>query len=189
MIGVLPAALEVGGVNYPINSDFRTVLYIFEAFNDSKLADEEKCLVCLCCLYQNADDIPQEHLQEAIEKAYWFCDGGDMPKSTPEKVRTLDWAHDEGIIFPAVNKTAGFEVRNCEYMHWWTFLGIFGEISEGLFTAVMHIRQKKAQYKKLEKWEREFFRKNKNLVEFVSEEDKKAMEEDEAFLKELLNRT
>lgn len=186
MIGVLPTSLEIGGRAYPIDSDFRTVLNIFEAFGDSKLTDEEKCLVCLYCLYEDVEAIPQEHIQEAVDKAYWFCDGGDMPKSAPEKVRTLDWAHDEGIIFPAVNKTAGFEVRNCEYMHWWTFLGIFGEISEGLFTTVMHIRQKKAQGKKLEKWEREFFKKNRSLVEIINKDDKRDMEEDEAFLKELL---
>lgn len=186
MIGVLPKSLEIGGKEYPIDSDFRTILNIFEAFNSDELTDEEKCLVCLYCLFEDAEAIPPEHLQEAIDKAYWFCDGGDMPKSAPEKVKTLDWAHDEGIIFPAVNKTVGFEVRTSEYMHWWTFLGAFGEISEGLFTTVMHIRQRRAQGKKLEKWEREFFKKNRGLVEIVSAQDKREKEEDEAFLRELL---
>lgn len=188
MIGVLPTELEVGGERYPIDSDFRNVLNIFQAFSDNELTEEEKCTVCLYCLFEDAEKIPREHLQEAIDKAYWFCDGGDMPKSTPEKVKTFDWKHDEGILFPAVNKAAGFEVRTCENMHWWTFLGFFGEISEGLFTTVMHVRQKKTQGKHLEKWEREFFKKNRNLCELLTEDDKKALEEDEAFLRELLKK-
>ena len=72
-----------------------------------------------------------------------------MPKTEPEKIKTIDWKHDEMIIFPAVNKCAGFEVRSCPYMHWWTFLGIFGEIGEGLFSTVMNIRQKNAKGKNL----------------------------------------
>lgn len=50
-------------------------------------------------------------------------------------------------------------------LYWWSFLGYFGEIGEGLFSQVIHIRSKKSRGKKLEKWESEFLRENKELVE------------------------
>ncbi|MGN0615097.1 Gp15 family bacteriophage protein [Ruminococcus flavefaciens] len=185
MIGELPKALDVNGKTYAINSDFRNILTIFEAFNDSDLTNEEKAFVCIMRLYRT--EIPSADIEEAIRKAYWFCDGGDMPKTKPEKVKTLDWKHDEQIIFPAISKTAGVvDIRELPYMHWWTFLGCFGEIGEGLFSTVMHIRQKKAQGKSLDKWEKEFYNKNKELVKLITPEEQAEIDETEAVLKELI---
>lgn len=184
MIGSLPIALEVGGQQYAIRSDFRVVLNIFEALNDPELSDRDKMRVMLQCLY--IDIIPQEHVKEALEKVSWFMDGGDMPKSKPSKKQTFDWKYDEAILFPAVNKVAGHEVRSSEYMHWWTFLGYFGEIEDGLFSTVMNIRNKRASGKKLEKWEREFYNNNKALINIQTAQDKAEIAETEAVLKELL---
>ncbi len=184
MIGCLPTSLEISGKSIRINSDFRTVLRIFEAFEDSNLTNEEKAYVCIKLLY--AEEIPLSSLEEAIKKAYWFCDGGDIPKSEPDKIKTLDWKHDESLIFPAINKAAGYEVRNCEYMHWWTFLGLFGEIGDGLFSTVISLRRKKASGKKLEKWEHEFLEKNKELVILRTAEEQEAINETEEFLRTLI---
>jgi len=87
----------------------------------------------------------------------------------------MDWEQDENILFPAINKVAGFETRSIEYLHWWTFLGYYMEISEGVFSHVLSIRMKKAKGKKLEKWEREFWSSNKSICvlrEKISEEEK-----------------
>ena len=77
----------------------------------------------------------------------------------------MDWEQDESIIFSAINKVAGCETREKEYIHWWTFLGYFSEIGEGLFSTVINIRQKKNKGKKLEKYEQEFYRSNKQLID------------------------
>lgn len=185
MIGSLPTVLEVGGQLYAIRSDFRVVLNIFEALNDPELTDREKAYVCLKCLY--IEEPPWRNSQEAIDKAYWFLDGGDMPKSKPSKAKLFDWEYDQSILFPAINKTAGYEVRsNDKYMHWWTFIGYFGEIDEGLFSTVMHIRQKRSNGKKLENWEREFYNNNKALINIQTAQDKAEIAETEAALKDLL---
>ena len=55
MIGELPQSIEVGGVNQPIRTDFRDILTIFEAFNDSELSQEEKVMVCLRIMYVELD--------------------------------------------------------------------------------------------------------------------------------------
>lgn len=185
----LPKALDIGGREYPIRTDFRVMLDIFRAFGDPELTNEEKCYVCVKCLYEDFDSIPKEHLQEAVERAYWFADGGDMPKSENlEGIKTFDWEQDAGLMFPAVNKAAGFETRAAKYLHWWTFLGYIGTIDEGLFSQVLHIRGKLARGKPLEKWEQEFYREHRSMVDLrerLTEEERLAEERDEEFLREL----
>lgn len=161
MIGQLPNKLTVSGKDYSINSDFRVALLIFEAFDDIELNDFEKGVVCLECLFKQ---VP-ENTDEAFEKAVWFLDGGDAPKSEKSPVPILNWKQDESLIFPAVNKVAGCETRSVPYIHWWTFLGLFNEIGEGLFSQVINIRAKRAKGKPLEKWEREFYNEHKEQID------------------------
>lgn len=185
MIGQLPETLEVGGRQLPINADFRNILTIFEALCDSELTDREKAYVCLLRLYRVP--VPYSAAEEAIKRAYWFCSGGDMPKTKPEAVRTIDWKHDEQLIFPAVSKAVGVvDIRELPFMHWWTFLGSFGEIGEGLFSSVMNIRHKKANGKRLEKYEEEFYRRNKELIKLNSPEEQTAIDETTAFLETII---
>lgn len=162
MIGELPEALNIGGRDYPIRSDFRAALVIFQALDDPGLDDREKQLAILECLYEEPESIPPEHTAEALERAAWFLDGGNIPKKQLN-VRVLDWEQDESMIFSAVNKTAGREVR-AEPMHWWTFLGYFAESGETLLQTVMRLRQKMAKGRSLDKWEREFVNEHKELI-------------------------
>lgn len=185
MIGILPEALAVGGKFVQINADFRNALIIFSAFTDEALTAEEKAYICLKRLYK--EKIPKAALEEAIKKAYWFLDGGDMPKSKPTEIKMLDWEHDEAIIMPAVSKTIGVvDVRSLPFLHWWSFLGAFGEVGEGLFSQIVHIRQKMGKGEKLNDAEKEFCRKNEELVMLRTAEEKAEIAETEDFVNKLL---
>lgn len=179
MIGQLPTSLEVGGREYDIDSDFRVILNIFAAFGDPELTNEEKCMVCMNNLYKDLGSIPAKDMQEAAVKAYWFAGGGDTPEEKVSPVKIIDWEQDERMIFPAINKAAGFETRAVPYLHWWSFLGLFGEIGEGLLSQVLHIRQKKAKHEKLEKWEEKFCREHKDMVEIKRKYTKEERAENE----------
>ena len=187
MIGSLPGSLMISGYRYAIRTDFRVILQIITALNDPDLTDRDKCYVALKCLYKEYDKIPHDKLAEAAEKAYWFIGGGDAPKST-SNVKTFDWEQDESIIFPAINKAAGYETRAVKYLHWWSFLGLFGEIDEGLFSQVLYLRGKMARGEKLDKYEKRFVRDHKDLITLkakLSEEEQRKQNEDEAFIKSL----
>ena len=174
MIGELPTSLVISGVSYPIRYDYRIALLIFEAYEDKELTREEQHMVCLRCLYEDHSRIPEKDLKEAIEKAIWFLDGGDMPK-TENRVKTLDWKQDERMIFSAVNKTSGCECRAVP-MHWWSFLGYLSEIGDCLLSTVMHIRHKRGRGEKLEKYELKVCREHSELInikEKLTEEENK----------------
>lgn len=164
MVGELPQSVEVGGVDYAIRTDFRDILKIITAFNDPDLEDNEKVYICLFILYKDFDTIPRKDYEAAFRVALRFIDHStDNEEATQKLPCVMDWEQDENILFPAINKVAGFETRSAEYVHWWTFIGYYMEISEGVFSNVLSIRLKKAKGKKLEKWEREFWNANKGI--------------------------
>lgn len=168
MIAELPTSLLVGGVEREIRSDYRAALDIFAAFNDMELNDAEKNLVMLKILF--VDDIESEYTNEAINQAVWFLNLGDTIKSNSD-MRLYDWEQDRTMIFSAVNKVCGKEVRSVEYMHFWTFVSFFMEIGEGLFSNVISIREKQKKGKKLEDYEREFYLANKELIDLKRKYD------------------
>lgn len=80
--------------------------------------------------------------QEACQKACEFIDCGIKNDGKP-RPRTMDWEQDAPIIIPAVNKVNNAEVRATDYMHWWTFFGLYMEIGESTFSTVVSIRDKR----------------------------------------------
>lgn len=193
MIGILTDSLMISGEKYSIRSDYRNVLQVFEAFSDPDLEDYEKWIVAVYLLFEDfyyADDVEDAvqsgfDLKEAAEQIIWFISAG-----TPEKdkvpVPTYNWQQDEQIIFSAVNKVAGKEVRQSDYMHWWTFLGYFNEVGEGTFSFIVGIRDKLNKGKKLEKYEKEFYKNNRDLVDIKKPKSKEELKEEEEY-QELLN--
>lgn len=162
MLGLLPDKLKIGTKDYAIRADFRNILRIFQAFNDKDLNDREKVIICLKRLFLELEQIPSELYQDAYEQAIKFIEGQIKGSG---KAKVVDWDKDEQLIFPAINKVAGMEVRSIPFLHWWTFLGYFQTVdSDDLWGYVLHIRQKRAKGKKLEKHEQEFFNANRELV-------------------------
>ncbi len=161
MIGRLPTQLEIDGLMYGIRTDYRDCLLILEAFNDIELTHEEATMVMLEILYKDMPD----NLEEATKKALWFLNCGD--DSAEDKITekpVYDWNQDEQMIFAEINKVAGHEIRLDEYMHFWTFIGLFQGIGEGYFSVVLSIRNKLNKGKSLDKTEDEFYKRNKNLI-------------------------
>lgn len=189
MIGLLPITLEVSGKEYPIRSDYRNVLQVFEAFNDPELEHLDKWIVAIFNIFSDfecEEDVLQAaengfDVNEASERIAWFISAGSMTEKE-KSLPVYDWAQDEQMIFSAVNKVyGGREVRNEEYMHWWTFLGCFNEIGEGTFSFIVSIRDKINKGKNLEKHEQEFYNKNRSLVELTSRLTKEEQEKEDEY--------
>lgn len=188
MIGALPEALTVGGKDYPIRTDYRNVLQVFDAFQDPELTQEEKWIVAVYLLFQEFscdDDALQAaqdgfELAEAMKQISWFLSAGQPEKQTLEQP-IYNWTQDEQMIFSAVNKVAGKEIRELDYLHWWTFLGYFNEVGEGTFSFVTGIRHKLNKGQKLEKHEKEFLSRNKEIVKLQKPKTMEEQEQENAY--------
>lgn len=174
MIGLLPKTLTINNKEYPIDSNFKTALLCFEVFNDPDLDIVTKGLLTIDFII-GLDKLASEDYEEASKQVAWFLDGGKNYKLGESK-KVMDWEQDEQMIFSAVNKVAGKETREDKYIHWWTWLGYFSEIGEGLFSTVVNIRQKRNKGEKLTKEEQEFINKNRDIVDL---KQKYSLEEQE----------
>ena len=186
MHGKFPTSLNIGGVDYEIRTDYRAVLDLLTALNDEELTDADPQIEAYMksrdieIMFPQCDDIPAEHIQEALDKVAEFIDMGITEDS--KKPKTMDWEQDAPILIPAINKVLNTEIRAQKYIHWWTFLGAYMEIGESLFSNILHIRQKKAKGKKLKRkvGTRNFYKENKSLIDFKqknqrSEEEKELL--------------
>lgn len=160
----LPISVNVCGKDLRIRTDYRDILTILISQNDPELCSNDKMAVMLQIFYEDSDLLTPEMIPEAVDKAVEFIDcgqeddGGNHP-------RLIDWEQDAGMIIPAVNRITNQEIRSVPYMHWWTFWGAYLEIGDCLLSSVIGIRAKKAKGKQLEKYEREFYRENKKLID------------------------
>lgn len=161
---LLPTAVEVGGREYEIRSDYRAILDICAAMNDAELDQQEKAEIALDIFYPAFAEMPPEDYQEAIERCFWFINCGDVEQEQ-KHVKLMDWEQDFKYIIAPINRVTGKEVRSVKYMHWWTFIAAYYEIGDCTFAQIVRIRDKKARGKALDKTDAEWYRKNRSLVD------------------------
>ena len=157
----LPHSAQIHGVEYPINTDYRDSLEIIAYLDDPQLPEFIRWQVALALFY--GQPIPEAHTAQALEYLNYFLRGGE-PESQPGP-RLLDWQQDAPMIIADINQVAGREIRGPQKIHWWTFLSWFHAIGQGQLSTVVSIRDKLRRGKKLEGWERDFYRENKSRVE------------------------
>ena len=164
MITDLPLSLVVAGEKRAINCDFRDVIVICNAFNDPELTKNEKTQIMLNNLYVD-DWLEFGNIEEAIKQAIWFIDWGKEYQEKENSPKLMDWEQDYNLIVSAVNNKANvIDVRELPFMHWWTFLGYFSDRGECQFSSITEIREKIAKNKKLEPWEKEVLRENRDQI-------------------------
>ena len=145
--------------------------------SDSELNAIEKALAALDIFYPDFDAMDASDWGEAPEKGLQFIDHGTSHQKKSTKL--VDWEQDFPYIIGSINRTAGYEVRAVEYMHWWTFLSLYQEMSSDCtFAQILHIRDKLAHGKKLEKEEREWYNRIRSIIDLRS----KYTAQDEAML-------
>ena len=173
MIYDLPTTLNVNGVDREINADFRDVIIICNALSDDTLTAREKNYILLNNLY--VDEISElGDTREAVKQALLFINWGKEYKKTEEPPpRLLDWEKDYNAIISAVNGKAKTveDVRELPFLHWWTFLGYFAERGRCQISTILEIRDKLARKKKLDKWEEQILREQRDDIILKTAED------------------
>ena len=188
----LPTSITIEGQSFTIrdNGDFRMVLDCFDVMNDLELNEQEQVLVMLMIFYDGMDTIEDlerlPNLAKAQEEMYKFFNCGKIDEYQISKPKLIDWNNDSELICSAINNVAKKEIRAEAYLHWWTFLGYFSELGEGLFSTVLHIRQKRAARKQLSAAEKEFVKSHKEIIDIVPKRSAAELAE-RARLNELLN--
>ena len=167
MMWDLPIAVEINGKSHPIRNkcDYRVVLDVICALNDSELTDKEKVKCALFIFYEDISAI--DDFETAIKEMFRIINGGEeQEESQEQKPSLMDWEHDFSQLAPPISRVLGYDVRTPnKYTHWYSFLGGYMEIGECTFSTIVSIRSKRAKGKKLDKWEEEYIREHRKMVE------------------------
>lgn len=177
----LPKSVEIDGEQFSIRYDYRVILEIITMLDDSELDGADKTEALIKMFYLEPDKIINAN--SAINACFDFIDAGSK-RQRKKSPRLTDWEQDFEFIIAPVNRVLGYDARGVDYdpientggLHWWTFLSAYMEIGgDCLFSQIVSIRDKQARKKKLEKHEREWLRRNGDLVRikprYSAEED------------------
>ena len=171
----LPKTVEIDGKTYDIRYDFRVILEILVMLNDPDLSNEDKAEALIDMFYCQPESVP--NAKAAVDACFSFIDT-ESHRPQKKSPRLTDWKQDYEYIIAPVNRVLGYEARAVRYdvdtntggVHWWTFLAAYMEIgSDCLFSQIVSIRDKQARGKKLEKHEREWLKRNGDLVKIKTE--------------------
>ena len=157
----LPTTVEIDGRSYEIRTDFRTILEIFVMLDDPDLTDADKTEALLRMFYIER---PSDS-EAAITAFVSFADPRGSGNKEKPHTRLISWSQDFDLMVAPINHILNAECRSLPYLHWRTFLAAYLEIPpESVFARVLRIREKLRTGKKLEKYEKQWYNRNRDLV-------------------------
>lgn len=161
----LPKKIKINKNIYDINYDYKSIINILLAFEDEELTNNEKIYIMIKNLY--IDEIPEDDMKEAIEKAIKFIDLGkekDNSKQDSDN-RTYSFEKDASYIFSGINQTHHIDLEEKKNLHWWKFMSMFMDMSpDCMFGELIYYRKRKMEGK-LTKEERKQYEKIKDIVD------------------------
>ena len=154
----LPTTVTVTNIEVPVRTDFRVILETFVMLGDPELSDADKTEALLRMFYE-------ERPADVAAAIHAFRNFVDPSPSSGGGPSLVNWSRDFPLLVGPVNHVLGTECRSMPYLHWYTFLAAYMEIPpDSVFAQTLRIREKLRSGKKLEKWERDFLKRNPSLV-------------------------
>lgn len=177
LIDVLPTTIEIGNVEYEINSNFRTLILLNLLLCDPDMNNRDKAIQSLILFYP----VVPKNTDQAIKKLGWFnrCGKDIQYKSSKKKSesnskRLLDYEKDADLIYSAFMSQYNIDLQDVEYLHWWKFQSLLNGLrDDNKLCEIMSYRSKDLSKIK-DKEERNFY---KEMQELYSLDDGFTLEE------------
>ena len=177
----LPEVAVFGGREYRLRVDFREILRILQVLEKPDYPEAVRWRIAAEMFF--TPSLGEEDYSQGLLYLASFLQPGECACGDGRK--RLDWQVDAAPIIAGVNAAAGQEIRLLPKVHWWTFLSWFHAMPAGELSTRVSIRDKLQKGQKLEPWEQEYYRQNKQAVDLkpaYSEEEKAEMERLNALL-------
>lgn len=145
MFNVMLDKLPTDYLGYPINSDFRIGIQIFQIMSDKDFYESEKADKA-CELLFDVDGVAEyPDLKTMCDGVQWFLGGWYMDNpvvSKKDSKKDMDYDVDQWRIFSAFLTQFGINLNTVD-MHFWVFMGLLSTLEECAFTRIVDIRTKK----------------------------------------------
>ena len=187
LLDILPETVDIDGIEYRINSDFRISILFELLMQDDELGKRQKLVPGLQLYYP---EIPH-NVTMAVDKMIWFyrCgketgNGGHGSGSGRAK-QIYSFEYDDDYIYAAFLEQYGIDLQDIEELHWWKFRALFRGLSEDTeFVKIMGYRSVKIT-SEMSKEQREFYKKMQSIHALpITDAERKA---DELLTEALLN--
>lgn len=187
LLDILPETVDIDGIEYRINSDFRISILFELLMQDDELGKHQKLVQGLQLYYP---EIPH-NVTMAVDKMIWFyrCgketgNGGHGSGSGRAK-QIYSFEYDDDYIYAAFLEQYGIDLQDIEELHWWKFRALFRGLSEDTeFVKIMGYRSVKIT-SEMSKEQREFYKKMQSIHALpITDAERKA---DELLTEALLN--
>lgn len=160
-----PKSLNIGGVEYPIDSDFRTILRYNAQLKEIDDEDIEGVVRCMQIVFYKA--FPTDVIS-AIQSLNWFIRCGKEEKRRKPSNKLLginsnepfDFEIDGELIYSAFrrNDVYGIDLHEVAYLHWWNFIAMLDDVPENTkLSRVMEYRTIDTTNKNLSKEARDVY--------------------------------
>ena len=163
----LPTSVLINGVEYPIRSNFRTMIRLEELLQDPDVDEQDRVWLALRLFYP---EIPED-TDKAVDQLLWFyrCDKQEnlyQKKARKRKVkrtdRIYDFQYDDDYIYAAFMSQYHLDLHEVEYLHWWKFRAMFNSLNDDTqFVKIMEYRA--VELDKVPKEKRAFYKRMKQL--------------------------
>ena len=138
LIDLLPIKVEIEGIEYDINSDFRTSMLFELMMSDNELDDMQKIEQALILYYPAyhimLDNPDGFNINLAMDQLLWFyrC-GKDMAASIGngkgKSNQIYDFNFDDDYIYSAFLDQYSIDLQDVD-LHWWKFKAMFKSLKE-----------------------------------------------------------
>lgn len=160
-----PKSLNIAGMEYPINTDFRTILRYNAKLKETEDDDTEGIINCLKMVF---DKIFPEDIAGAVQSVNWFIRCGKTEKKRKPSNRLLginsnepfDFEVDGELIYSAFkrNDVYGIDLHETPYLHWWEFIAMLNDLPENVkLSRIMEYRTIDTTNKNLSKEARDVY--------------------------------
>ena len=175
-----PTQIEVGGLFYEIDADFRTGIAFELLMLDEEFTETEKAARAMDLYFPQ---IPDDE-KEAMEKILWFYLCGREETNQEEKETepapkniVYSYEYDAGSIYAAFLSQYGMDLVEIPFLHWWKFKALFHALDENLeFMKIMRYRA--VDITKVPKEQKDFYRKMKQLYALPDNRTEEEKEQD-----------
>lgn len=175
-----PTQIEVGGLFYEIDADFRTGIAFELLMLDEEFTETEKAARAMELYFPQ---IPDDE-EEAMEKILWFYLCGREETNQEEKETepapkniVYSYEYDAGSIYAVFLSQYGMDLVEIPFLHWWKFKALFHALDENLeFMKIMRYRA--VDITKVPKEQKDFYRKMKQLYALPDNRTEEEKEQD-----------
>ena len=132
LIDLIPTEVKIDGMEYAINSDFRTSILFELLMQDYTIGEKEKIYMALELYYP----IIPKNINEATEQMLWFyrCGKDEVKSKGTGKGKSVtqiySYDYDDDYIYSAFLDQYGVDLQDVDYLHWWKFKAMFKALKE-----------------------------------------------------------